>query len=120
MCSRVTTSANSVLGLTELNAYGGLKEYESIAIELGNNSTFYRQTRTKLIDTCLQRNPMHPYWDCSRYVKNFETGLTMAWDRFLEGKPSDHIIVEETEEAKKGTYDDEIAAHPPEGGRSNA
>jgi len=120
MSSRVTTSANIVLGLQELNAYAGPSQYEDIAIEMGKNRTFYRQKRKKLIDTCLQRNPMHPYWDCGRYVKNFEVGLKIAWDRFLEGKPSQHIYIEENDEAKIGTYDDEIAANPPEGRKIRA
>jgi len=115
MSSLVTTSANVVLGLPELNAYSGSRQYEDIAIELGTNATFYRQTRTKLIDTCLQRNPMHPYWDVARYVKNFEAGITTALERFLDGQPPGHIFVEESELAGRGTYDDEILAHPSEG-----
>jgi protein O-GlcNAc transferase len=63
MSSRVTTSANVVLGLGELNAYGGTKQYEDIAIELGNNRSKYESIRRRLIDTALQTNPMHPYWD---------------------------------------------------------
>jgi protein O-GlcNAc transferase len=63
MSSRVTTSANLVLGLEELNAYGGPAQYEAIAIELGNNRSKYEDVRRRLISTALQRNPMHPYWD---------------------------------------------------------
>jgi len=115
MCSRVTTSSNIILGLAELNAYEGPKQYEDIAIELGNNATFHKQIRTKLIDTCLQRNPMHPYWDVARYVKNFEAGLEMAWERFIQGKRPEHIYIKESAEATRGTYDDDILAHPPDG-----
>lgn len=63
MSSRVTTSANIILGLEDLNAYDGPKQYEDIAIELGNNRGNYESIRRKLIDTALQKNPMHPYWD---------------------------------------------------------
>lgn len=116
MCSRVSTSANSVLGLSEyLNAYEGPKQYEDLAIELGNNKELFQQIRTKVIDACLQRNPMHPYWDVPRYVKNFEVGLTMAWERFLRGEPPEHLEIEETEAAKRGTYDEELWAHPSDG-----
>ena len=66
MSSRVTTSANVVLGLEELNAPGGTAEYEDIAIRLGTNRTWFRSVRTRLIDTCLQKDPMHPYWDVAR------------------------------------------------------
>lgn len=120
MCSRVTTSANIVLGMEQLNAYGGSSEYEEIAIRLGTNATYFKQVRTHLINTCLQRNPMHPYWDVARYVKNFEAGLEAAWSLFLEGKPPEHIIVSESDEARRGTFDDEILAHPQDGEREPA
>jgi protein O-GlcNAc transferase len=112
MSSRVTTSANVVLGLDELNAEGGPRDYENIAIELGNNRTKFDAVRTNLIDTALQRNPMHPYWDAPRYVKNIETGLHMAWDRFLSGQEPDHLTVVESEEAARGTYDELLINNP--------
>jgi len=114
MSARVTTSANVVLGLDELNAYGGVKQYEDIAIRLATNSSFYDRVRNALIDSCLQRNPMHPYWDVARYVKNFETGLKTAWQYFLDGKDPEHIRIHETEEAARGTFDDAIRSNPPE------
>lgn len=98
-----------------LNAYDGPKHYEDLAIELGNNPELFQKIRSKLIDSCLQRNPMHPYWDVARYVKNFEVGLNMAWDRYLRGQPPEHLEIEETEAAKRGTYDEELLAHPPDG-----
>jgi protein O-GlcNAc transferase len=112
MSSRVTTSANIVLGLEELNAYSGPRQYEDIAIELANNSTKYSQIRRHLVDTALQRNPMHPYWDAPRYVKNLENGLFQAWDRFLSGLEPAEITVVETPEAARGTYDDLLEQHP--------
>jgi protein O-GlcNAc transferase len=115
MCSRVSTSANLVLGLDEELNGQGLREYENHAIRIGNNQTVYKEIRDKLIATSLQRNPMHPYWDVARYVKNFETGLKAVWNNFLEGNPPQHIYIVETEEARKGTYDDEILANPPQG-----
>jgi protein O-GlcNAc transferase len=115
MSSRVTTSGNIVLGIEELNAYGGSVDYEKIAIQLGTNFTKYDGIRKKLIASALQRNPMHPYWDVARYVKNFETGLYMAWSNFLEGNLPRHIYVDESEQAKRGTYDEEILANPPQG-----
>jgi protein O-GlcNAc transferase len=115
MASRVTTSANVVLDLTELNAYNGPQQYEEIAIRLGNDATLYQTLRTKLIDSCLQRNPMHRYWDVARYVKNFEAGLQTAWENFLAGKAPEHIYIQESETAARGTFEDEILAHPVEG-----
>ena len=100
MSSRVTTSSNVVLGLEDLNAYDGPTHYEDIAIELGNNRTKFEDTRTRLIDTALQRNPMHSYWDASsRYTKNLETDWFQAWDRFLSGQDPEEIIIVESEEA---------------------
>jgi protein O-GlcNAc transferase len=115
MSSRVSTSANVVLGLDELNAYGGPRQYEDIAIELGKNASKLKAIREKLIGTAVQRNPMHPYWDVPRYVKNFEAGLKTVWTKYLSGEPPDHITVEESEEAKKGTFDDLLLQNPPEG-----
>lgn len=106
MSSRVSTSANIVLGLDDLNA-NGVVDYESIAIRLGNDSGWFDSIRTKLIDTCLQRNPMHPYWDVPRYVKNFERALTMAWRAFLGGEAIKHISVVEDED-ENGTSDAEL------------
>jgi len=115
MSSRVSTSANIVLGLEELNAYEGPRQYEDIAIELGQNPAKLEAVRKILIETALQRNPMHAYWDVPRYVKNFETGLMVAWERYLAGKPPEHITIEETEDAKRGTYDELLMQHPPVG-----
>jgi protein O-GlcNAc transferase len=86
MSSLVTTSANRVLGLEFLNAKDGPSQYEEIAIRLGTDHDFYHSTRSSLIQTCLQR--------------------------FFDGLEPDHIFVQETDEAKRGTFDVEIAAHP--------
>ena len=117
MASRVTTSANQVLGLNHLNAYKGVEQYERIAIALASNATLFEATRRRLIATALKRNPMHPYWDVPRYVKNLETGLLSAWGRFIDGLAPDHIWIQETDAAAKGTFDEEIAQHPPNGPR---
>ncbi|GKZ00635.1 hypothetical protein MPSEU_001015700 [Mayamaea pseudoterrestris] len=115
MSSRVTTSANIVLDIPAMNAYNGTKEYEEIAIRIGTDSKFYNSVREKIIASALQRNPMHPYWDVARYVKNFEFGLKVAWERFVNGERPDHIYVKETEAAARGTYDEEILAHDKDG-----
>mmetsp|Transcript_9801 Transcript_9801/g.20784 ORF Transcript_9801/g.20784 Transcript_9801/m.20784 type:complete len:809 (+) Transcript_9801:110-2536(+) len=112
MSSRVTTSANIVLGLEELNAHGGTRHYEDIAIELGNNRIKYNDVRRRLIDTALQTNPMHPYWDAPRYAKNLESGLIAAWDRFLSGEEPGTIEIVESLETSKGTYDETLINNP--------
>lgn len=115
MSSRVSTSANVVLGLEELNAYDGPLQYEAIAIDLGLNPSKLKTIREKLIATATQRNPMHPYWDVPRYVKNFEAGLKTVWAKYLSGEPPDHVTVVESDDARKGTYDDVLVNNPPEG-----
>ena len=112
MSSRVTTSANIVLGLEELNAYDGPRQYEDIAIEIGNNRRKFDDIRKRLIDTALQRNPMHPYWDAPRYAKNLESGWSEAWDRFLAEREPEDITVVESEEAAQGTYDEVLINNP--------
>jgi len=109
MSSRVSTSANKVLGLAELNA-NGINHYEEIAIRLGTDEPWFNSIRTRLIKTCLQRNPLHPYWDVPRYVKNFERGLRMVWDAFLDGSPTNHIEVLEYGEEIDGTFDAELTS----------
>ena len=111
MSSRVTTSANVVLGLEELNAYDGAREYERIAVRLGTDEAWFESMRARLVDTCLRKNPMHEYWDTPRYVRNFETGLKMAWDNYLDGKDIDHVIVrEDGADGLRGTMEDELFA----------
>jgi len=112
MSSRVTTSANIVLGLDELNAYDGPRHYEDIAIDIGNNATKYRNIRRTLIDTALQTNPMHPYWDAPRYVKNLESGLLAAWELFLLGEEPRSIEVIESLEASRGTFEQTLIENP--------
>ena len=45
MSSRVTTSANVVLGLDELNAYNGAREYEMIAVRLGTEEAWFKKAK---------------------------------------------------------------------------
>ena len=112
MSSRVSTSANAVLGLEELNANNGSTEYENIAIRLGTDASWFNSIRTKLINTCLQKNPMHPYWDVPRYVENFQLGLEIIWNNFLDGKDIDHVHVIEKgeEEGTRGTFEVDLLA----------
>ncbi len=94
MASRVTTSGNKVLGLDDLNAQS-LQHLVEIAVKLGTNRKYFQSIRNHLVNTCLMQKPMHAYWDVQRYVKNFERGLEMAWDRFVSGNPVEHIYVYE-------------------------
>ena len=81
--------------MEDLNARDGISDYIKIATKLGNNSTYFESTRNKLIDTCLQTNPMHPYWDVKRYVNGFQQALESAWLKYLSGERPSHITVVE-------------------------
>jgi protein O-GlcNAc transferase len=94
LSSRVTTSANTVLGLTDLNGHG-FPEYVRIATKLGNNRTYFDDVRRRLVKTCLQREPFHPYWDTFRYTKNLEKGFEIVWHRYLADLPKEHVTVME-------------------------
>jgi len=102
MSSRVTSSANIVLGLDQwLNAQS-LPDYVEKAIALATNPALYEKVRTKLIDTTTQQQQqqndgfgMHPYWDMSRYVRNFEKGLLQAWDVYINKKEKTHIYIQD-------------------------
>lgn len=95
MAARVTTSSNIILGIPQLNG-NSVSEYESIAVKLATNITFYTSIRAHLIDTCLQVEPMHPFWDVQRYTKDLETGLETAFDLFVSGNQPAHIFVGKT------------------------
>ena len=48
-----------------------------------------------------------------RYVENFQSGLTIVWDRFLDGKEMDHVEVVEDGEGEgksRGTTEVELVA----------
>lgn len=92
MAARVTTSSNIILGIPQLNG-NGVSEYENIAIKLATNLTFYTSIRKHLIDTCLQVEPLHPFWDVQQYTKDLEYGLEAAFDLFLSANEPAHIFV---------------------------
>jgi protein O-GlcNAc transferase len=111
MSSRVTTSANIVLELEELNAYDGPREYERIAVRLGTDNAWFSSLRARLVESCLRKNQLHKYWDVPRYVRNFERGLKLAWNNYLDGKEIDHVIVREDDNEKlRGILEDELFA----------
>jgi len=98
MSSRVTTSANIVLGIdNEMNAMG-LEEYAQKAITLAKNRTLFLKVRKKLIDSCLQEDPMHPFWDMKRYVRNLEKGFKEAWRVYLAGETFEHTDIVDDED----------------------
>lgn len=65
---RVGQSMLTAVGMPELIAYNQ-NQYDQIAIELGLNRSFYVAERDKLVESCLQKDPPHPYWDLKRLTK---------------------------------------------------
>jgi len=100
MASRVTTSANIVLEMPELNA-NNVSHYQDIAVQLATDSDKFDKLRHKLISSCLQTNPMHVFWDVKLYSENFQKGLELAWKHYLNGEPPAHIYVTNASQQKQ-------------------
>jgi len=101
MSSRVITSANIVLGTPELNAEGGIEEYEQIAVRIAKDKEFYNSMRKKIIDAALMEEPrIHKFWDMERYTKNLEKGIEVAFEKYLNGEAPGHIYVKDDDDEK--------------------
>lgn len=65
------------------------QEYESLALDLAQNREILNKIRNKL-----SRNiKTNPLFDTRRYTRNLELGFEMAYDRYLQGKCPEHIVV---------------------------
>ena len=94
-----------------MNAYDGAREYERIAVRLGKDEAWFASIRARLVESCLRKNQMHKYWDVPRYVRNFERGLKMAWDNYLDGREIDYVMVrEDGDEKLRVTMEDDLFA----------
>lgn len=94
MSGRVGCSINTALGLTEMIAEDD-GQYLRTAVELATNRSFWLGIRTRLVHTCLQVHPRHPFWDLARYVRNMEKGFEEAWFNYLSGARVRHIFIKE-------------------------
>ena len=80
MASRVATSLLNAAGLGEL-VTSSLKEYEDLAVDLGNNIDKLHSVREKLDKqrmTC-------PLFDTLRWTRNLESAVKMIWGRHEMG-----------------------------------
>jgi protein O-GlcNAc transferase len=93
MGGRVGHSLLTTLDIPDLIARSQ-EEFVDIAIKLGNNESFFRRIRNRLIHTCYQSNPRNPLWDLATYVQNLETGFEKVWSNFLLGKKPRNIYVQ--------------------------
>ena len=105
MASRVTTSANILIGLDQYLNAPSIQNYVTKAVTLAKNSTLLEEVRSKLIESALKKNPMHPYWDMLRYVRNLEKGWFEAWKAYIDGKPKSHIYIKDD---GYGSYEEDV------------
>lgn len=105
MASRVTTSANILIGLDQYLNAPSIQNYVTKAVTLAKNSTLLEEVRSKLIESALKKNPMHPYWDMLRYVRNLEKGWFEAWKTYVDGKPKSHIYIKDD---GQGSYEEDV------------
>ena len=67
------------------------EEYESLAIELGNNPKKLKMIREKLVDDL----PNAPLYNTRLFAKNIESAYKTMFDRYHQGLTPDHIFEEE-------------------------
>ena len=70
------------------------EEYESLALDLAQNREKLNRIRNKL-----SRNiKTNPLFDTGRYTRNLELGFEMAYNRYLQCKGPEHIVVTDKNE----------------------
>ncbi len=87
--NRVSASILFTNNLPELVTYS-LQEYKDLCIELATNKEKLLNIKNKLI----KNNKNSPLFNTKLYVKNFENGLNLAWENFLQNNAPKHIYVE--------------------------
>jgi predicted O-linked N-acetylglucosamine transferase (SPINDLY family) len=94
MSGRVGNSIMKTLGLHEMIAPDD-EAYRATAIALASNKTFFNDIRHRLVQSCLQTQPRHRFWDLDRYVRNLERGFEEMWFKYLSGAATAHIAVKD-------------------------
>ena len=90
MASRVAASILNAVGLGECITTT-LDRYKETAIDLATENE-----RLTLLRKKLEKNKTTaPLFDTERFAKELETGLTMAWKNYLEGKEPQTLRVEQ-------------------------
>jgi protein O-GlcNAc transferase len=88
--ARVAASLLTAVGLPELITETE-EEYEQLILELAMHPAKLRGIKTKLAESRLKA----PLFDTIRYTRNFERGLTQAYNLYLNGKEPEDIWVTE-------------------------
>ncbi|TYZ67101.1 hypothetical protein PybrP1_002835, partial [[Pythium] brassicae (nom. inval.)] len=86
MASRVASSLLRAANLGELVTCS-LEEYEELAVALASDMDKLWELRRRLEDD----RDRCPLFDTQRWVRNLETGLSMAWERHESGQDPEHI-----------------------------
>jgi len=85
---RMAASLLHALGLPELITYDA-KDYESVAIELGNNPGKIALLKARLINN----RAACPLFNTPLFTQHLESAYQMTYDRYHEGLAPDHIYV---------------------------
>ncbi|KAG9509114.1 UDP-N-acetylglucosamine--peptide N-acetylglucosaminyltransferase 110 kDa subunit, partial [Fragariocoptes setiger] len=87
LASRVASSQLACLGTPELIA-SSWKEYEDIAVRLGQNREYLKAIRAKV----WQARTDSRLFDVKSYVVNLESLFLKMWRRYEQGHEPDHIV----------------------------
>lgn len=90
MCSRVTSSLLKSCGLESLIC-SNLSEYEELAVTLAQDVHKLYEMRLHL-ERCRESCAL---FDTMRWVKNFEQGLSLVWEKLEKGQMARDIYVED-------------------------
>lgn len=86
--SRVASSLLNAIELPELITKSAI-EYESLAIELANNSNKLKGLKVKLARNRLSTQ----LFDAQRFTRNIETAYSLIYERYQQDFPPDHIYL---------------------------
>lgn len=87
---RVAASLLKAIGLPELIALSQ-EQYMEMAINLANHPQTLKSIRNKLLANRLTT----PLFDSTLFTKHIETGYQMAYDRYHDGLPPDHLFIQQ-------------------------
>lgn len=86
--ARVATSVLNAAGLPELSA-DSEQAYYDLILDLATNPAKLKSVREKLASI----GPQSALFDTAQYTRDFEKGLELAFQRYLDGEPAADIVV---------------------------
>jgi predicted O-linked N-acetylglucosamine transferase (SPINDLY family) len=88
IAGRVAASLLTAVGLPELIT-STLQRYEDLAVDLAHDPERLAAIKRKLIDGRVTA----PLFDTERFTRQFETGLSMVYERYQAGLAGEHLVV---------------------------